>query len=232
MQRRERVMGDRLVVSEMGVDRVGGGVGVAAAERGDQVDMRVLAALVFVRVGVEPAETDADVAFGGPPERHEDAHVPRGRSGGEEREVEGVMGLVDGVHSQPLVAELDGLPLEMVQVFVGDLQTRASSELALQGARRRRYMARRSARSSGATTALRPGCMTACQDPEFQNQRPVIRKPPLIFHLLVAARGEEPKPSSGVRLGTETVRGEETVSGEVRNEQIEVDDPTDGDTRR
>jgi hypothetical protein len=123
---------------------------------------------------------------------------------------------------KPLVAELDGLPLEMVQVFVGDLQTRASSELALQGARRRRYMARRSARSSGATTALRPGCMTACQDPEFQNQRLVIRKPPLIFHL----------PSSGVRLGTETVRGEETVSGEVRNEQIEVDDPTDGDTRR
>ena len=56
MQRRERVMGDRLVVSEMGVDRVGGGVGVAAAERGDQVDMRMLAALVFVRVGVEPAE--------------------------------------------------------------------------------------------------------------------------------------------------------------------------------
>ena len=35
-----------------------------------------------------------------------------------------------------------------------------------------------------------------------------------------------------VRLGTETVRDEETVSGEVRKEQIEVDDPTDRGTRR
>jgi uncharacterized protein (TIGR02271 family) len=35
-----------------------------------------------------------------------------------------------------------------------------------------------------------------------------------------------------VRLGTETVRDEETVGGEVRKEQIEVDDPTDPGTRR
>jgi hypothetical protein len=35
-----------------------------------------------------------------------------------------------------------------------------------------------------------------------------------------------------VRLGTETVRDEETVSGEVRKEQIEVDDPSDRGTRR
>jgi hypothetical protein len=35
-----------------------------------------------------------------------------------------------------------------------------------------------------------------------------------------------------VRLGTETVRDEETVSGEVRKEQIELDDPTDRGTRR
>jgi uncharacterized protein (TIGR02271 family) len=35
-----------------------------------------------------------------------------------------------------------------------------------------------------------------------------------------------------VRLGTETVRGEETVGGEVRKEQIEIDDPSDRGTRR
>jgi uncharacterized protein (TIGR02271 family) len=35
-----------------------------------------------------------------------------------------------------------------------------------------------------------------------------------------------------VRLGTETVRDEETVGGEVRKEQIEVDDPSDRGTRR
>ena len=37
-----------------------------------------------------------------------------------------------------------------------------------------------------------------------------------------------------VRLGTETVREQETVSGEVRKEQIELDDDarTSGDRRR
>jgi hypothetical protein len=35
-----------------------------------------------------------------------------------------------------------------------------------------------------------------------------------------------------VRLGTETVREEETVGGQVRREEIEVDDPTGRGTAR
>ncbi len=36
----------------------------------------------------------------------------------------------------------------------------------------------------------------------------------------------EAEPVERVRLGTETVRDEETVGGKVRKEQIEVDDDT------
>jgi uncharacterized protein (TIGR02271 family) len=42
----------------------------------------------------------------------------------------------------------------------------------------------------------------------------------------------EAQPVERVRLGTETVRDEETVGGPVRHEEIEVDDPTAGDTGR
>ena len=55
----------------------------------------------------------------------------------------------------------------------------------------------------------------------------------------VTLRAERPVVSTEteaverVRLGTETVRGEETVSGEVRKEEIEVDDDLSAsDTRR
>ena len=36
----------------------------------------------------------------------------------------------------------------------------------------------------------------------------------------------EAVPVERVRLGTETVTDEETVTGQVRKEQVEVDDPT------
>ena len=42
----------------------------------------------------------------------------------------------------------------------------------------------------------------------------------------------EAQPVERVRLGTETVREEETVGGEVRREEIEVDDPTGRGTAR
>jgi uncharacterized protein (TIGR02271 family) len=42
----------------------------------------------------------------------------------------------------------------------------------------------------------------------------------------------EAVPVERVRLGTETVTDQETVSGEVRKEQIEFDDPTSGRDRR
>ena len=51
-----------------------------------------------------------------------------------------------------------------------------------------------------------------------------------------AVVGTETEAVERVRLGKETVTGTETVSGEVRKEQIEMDDPTgtarDGDSRR
>jgi hypothetical protein len=38
----------------------------------------------------------------------------------------------------------------------------------------------------------------------------------------------EAVPVERVRLGTETITGQESVTGEVRKEQVELDDSTDG----
>ena len=46
-----------------------------------------------------------------------------------------------------------------------------------------------------------------------------------------AGGGRGSVPVERVRLGTETVTETETVSGQVRKEQIELDDPTNTTTR-
>ena len=58
----------------------------------------------------------------------------------------------------------------------------------------------------------------------------------ITLHAEKAVVGTETEAVERVRLGKETVTGTETVSGEVRKEQIELDDPTgtahDNDSRR
>ena len=50
----------------------------------------------------------------------------------------------------------------------------------------------------------------------------------VVLHAERPVVATEAVPVERVRLGTETVTEQETVTGEIRKEQIEVDDPTKG----
>jgi hypothetical protein len=84
---------------------------------------------VFVGVGIEQSEADADVAFGCVPECAQDAHVPGGGCGGEECGVELVVGFVDLVCALVLAPENGGLLFQSGEFVVGgsaDMRARRS----------------------------------------------------------------------------------------------------------
>ena len=116
------------------VDSPGGELGVALAERRHQLEVVGLAAAVLARVGVELAPADADVPLRRPPQGGQDAQVPAGGGGCEEREVELVVRLVDLVHRQLLGPELGRLPVQPIELGVGGQPARALGDLRFEPA--------------------------------------------------------------------------------------------------
>jgi hypothetical protein len=78
---------------------------VAGAEPGEQLDVRVLPAVVLVAPVVPVAERQPDIALGRVPQVLQRADVPVGGRRREQPQVEVVVRLVDRVGGQPLVAE-------------------------------------------------------------------------------------------------------------------------------
>jgi hypothetical protein len=59
----ESLEGGLLVGGQVGQDGLGGDLGVALAEGGDELAVDLFAAFALVRVGVEAAEADADIVW-------------------------------------------------------------------------------------------------------------------------------------------------------------------------
>ena len=96
--------------------------------------MGPFAAPVLMRVGIEQAEADPDVAFGGSPQGREDPDVP-GRGGGREQgQVEGVVVFVDLAHAPLLLAELCRLALQPFELAVGKQQAGPLGDLGFESA--------------------------------------------------------------------------------------------------
>ena len=92
------------------------------------------APVVLVRVRIQHAPADADIALGGPPQCAEDAQIPAGCGRSQQGEVEGVVGVVDLVHRPVRVTELPGLEIQAIQLGIGQQPARALRDLRLQPA--------------------------------------------------------------------------------------------------
>src|SRR6266542_2456857 len=71
-------LSDLFVGVEVVEDGCGNGIGIATSEGFDHLVVGVFASVVFVRVRVQTAEGESDVAFGGVPQDFQSLNVPSG----------------------------------------------------------------------------------------------------------------------------------------------------------
>jgi hypothetical protein len=107
------------------------GPGIAASEGVDQLAVGVFASAVFVGRGVQAAEGESDVAFGGVPQGFQGPNVPCGGCGAEQLKVEVVVRFVDLVYAKPLVGESLHDVIEALEVFVLEEQTGSRGDFGL-----------------------------------------------------------------------------------------------------
>jgi hypothetical protein len=98
-------LGDALIGVKMAAHGRADRVDVTALERVDEFCVDMSTAGVLVRMVVQPAEPDPDVALGGPPQHAQDVEIPGRRGRSKHVEVEFVVAFVHAIKAAALVTD-------------------------------------------------------------------------------------------------------------------------------